>query len=265
MNLARAQVRAGLATPVGQGAELVFGPSVRFADASVPEPEIEADPLADELLPTPPALGLDPGAFDAQTHAGGFGRFQLSAVDRPANPRQGLRLAVEGGLDAGVSGPAQTYGTVLGELAAYVPLGITPQLTLALRGGAETRIGDFPFFDAAVLGGAGSLRGYRRERFAGRTAASASAELRAKLFDLNTYVLPLDVGVLGFVDGGRVWAGDPPDCLQDAPCFDVGGGGLQLGYGGGLWFGLLEQAVFNVSVGVSDEATLVTAGLGFAY
>ena len=218
--------------------------------------------------PPRPALALGADAFEAQTHAGGFGRFQIGAVDRPANPRQGVRLAVEGGVDVGVTGPAETYGTVLGEAAAYVPLSVAPQLTLALRGGAETRVGDFPFFDAAVLGGAGTLRGYRRERFAGRTAASASAELRAKLFDLSTYVLPLDVGVLAFVDGGRVWADDPcldPGVACPADVGDLDGGGLQLGYGGGLWFGVLDRAVLNVTVGASDEATLVTAGLGFAY
>ena len=274
VNLARAQARVGLATSVGQGAQVSFGPSVRFADASVPELDDVFEPEAgDERLPTPPALALGGDAFDPQTHAGVFGRFEIDAVDRAANPRQGVRLAVEGDVNAGVTGPAATYGTVSGELSAYVPLSVAPQLTLALRGGAATRVGDFPFFDAAVLGGPGTLRGYRRERFSGRTAASASAELRTKLFDLDAYVLPLEVGVLGFVDGGRVWAdgiGDPTcpgdpfaDCLFVDP--DAGAGRLQLGYGGGLWLGLLDRAVLNVTVGASDESTLVSVGLGFAY
>ena len=263
VNLARAQARFGLATPVGQGAEVAFGPTVRYADASAPEPLPLIPPSPPSDGPRPrlePARALPADAFRPQTHAGAFGRFALSAVDRAANPRQGVRLALDGALQAGLSGPAATYGTVAGELAAYVPLSVVPQLTLALRGGAETRVGDFPFFDAAVLGGPGSLRGYRRERFAGRTAASASAELRAGLFSLDAYVLPLRVGVLGFADAGRVWADDP------APEFDDDGPyGLQLGYGGGLWFGLLDRAVVTATVGASDEATLVNVGLGFAY
>ena len=262
VNLARAQVRAGLATPVGEGAEVAFGPAVRYADASAPEPEpLGPDPFpGGEPGPAPPALALDADAFRPQTHAGAFGRFAIDAVDRAANPRQGVRLAVDAAVQAGLTGPAETYGVLGGELAAYVPLSVTPQLTLALRGGAETRVGEFPFFDAAVLGGPGSLRGYRRERFAGRTAASASAELRAKLFDLDAYVLPVEVGLLGFADAGRVWADSP------APEFDDDGPyGLQLGYGGGLWFGLLDRAVLSATVGASDEATLVNVGLGFAY
>jgi len=133
-------------------------------------------------------------------------------------------------------------------------------VTLALRGGAEHLVGDFPFFDAAVLGGPGTVRGYRRERFAGRTAASASAEVRAKLIDLDAYVLPLGIGLLGFVDAGRVWADATP-----YPLATYAGGGAQLGVGGGLWVSVLDRALLNLTVGASDEATLVTFGLGFAY
>ncbi|MDT0631281.1 BamA/TamA family outer membrane protein [Rubrivirga litoralis] len=281
VNLARAQVRAGLGTPLGQGALVSFGPSVRYADASAPDlDDLDLDlgfdrPNGTVVLPAPPALALGADAFDPQTHAGAFGRFEVAALDRAVNPRQGVRIAVEGDVLAGLTGPAETYGAVLGEIAAYVPVAAAPQVTLALRGGAETRVGDFPFYDAAVIGGLGTLRGYRRERFSGRTAASASAEVRAALFDVSTYVLPVQVGVLGFVDGGRVWA-DTPECtdaLSPEACALVdfqgvdpdAGDGLQFGYGGGLWFGFLDRAVANVTVGVSDESTLVSVGLGFAY
>ncbi len=123
-----------------------------------------------------------------------------------------------------------------------------------------------------MLGGPGTVRGYRRERFAGRTAASASAELRIKLFDVNAYVLPLQVGALGFVDAGRVWADEAGSCgvascdnLPRLGAATYNGDGLQLGYGGGLWIGVLDRAVVNLTVGASDETTLVTFGLGFAY
>lgn len=252
VDLARVQARAGLGVPIGESLTLVVGPSVRYADPGRDELQVPGTPVGD----------LPEAALEGQAHAGGYARLAATTADNATNPRQGLRLALEGSGFAGVSGEAQAYGTVAGEVAAYVPVRQAAQVTLALRAGAEHLVGDFPFFDAAVLGGPGSVRGYRRERFAGRTAASASAELRAKLFDLDAYVLPLNVGLLGFLDAGRVWT--DTDRLELAQATYTGDG-VQLGYGGGLWIGVLDRAVVNLSVGASDEATLLTVGLGFAY
>ena len=265
-NLARLSARAGLGVSLGEAFHLVVGPSVRYADATRDSLQTASGPIA--LLPEE--------SFDAQTHGGAYARLAASTADNPVNPRQGLRVALEGSGFAGLTGPADSYGTVGGEVAAYLPLNLAPQVTLALRAGGEHVIGDFPFFDAAVLGGDGSLRGYRRERFAGRSAASASAELRTKLLDLDAYVLPLEIGALGFADAGRVWA-DTPTCTDIVsppeqcalislviPDPDLGGG-LQLGYGGGLWISVIDRALLNLTVGASDEATFVTFGLGFAY
>ena len=107
----------------------------------------------------------------------------------------------------------------------YVPFSLQPQFTLALRAGADHRFGNFPFFDGAVLGGATALRGYRRERFTGETIAFANAEIRTKVFDLSTYLAPIEVGVLGFADAGRVW--------YDRPAFTDPFQDVQLGVGGG--------------------------------
>ena len=248
IDLARVEGRAGLSFPVGERFRIDGGPMARFADASVPDVASVA------------TLGLPASAFEAQTHGGLFVSAEASTARASANPQGGVRLSAFGEALAGLSGPAGEYGRVGGEAVAYLPLRRAPQLTLALRGGAETLIGEFPFFDAAVLGGPGTVRGYRRERFAGRSAASASAELRAKLLTLDTYALPLHVGLLGFADAGRIWDADSP-----FPTATFDGDGTQLGYGGGLWFGLLDRAVLNVTAGVSDETTLVTVGLGFAY
>ncbi len=260
VNLARVAARAGVNVPVGARFRLTAGPSVRYADAS-------RDSLAGA-----PVSQLPDASFDPQTHAGGFARLAVSTADDLLNPRQGLRLEVTGTAYAGVNGSADGYGTVGGHAVAYLPVRLVPQVTLAMRAGAEHVIGDFPFFDAAVLGGPGSLRGYRRERFAGRTAATASAEARAMLFDLDAYVLPLRVGALAFVDGGRVWADEREPCgavdCSGRPRYNdatVNGGPVQLGYGGGLWVSVVDRALINLTVGASDEGTQVTFGLGFSY
>jgi hypothetical protein len=263
IDVARAQVDAGFGGDLGEGLRLVAGPTVRFADVS----------RGDSLVTTPlDALAAsDSDVLDPQLHAGAFARLSLSTVYGGVNPQQGFQFTGTGAYRAGVAGAAGGYGQLGGEAAAYFPINYAPQLTLALRAGADHRFGDFPFFDAAVVGGPGSLRGYRRERFAGRTAAFGGAELRTKLFAVNTYALPFTVGALAFADAGRVWSGSVVPafgCTPGDPCPDVDpdeGSGLHLGYGGGLYFNALNRAVLTLALGRSDEETLVTLGTGFSF
>lgn len=268
LDLARAELDVGLGGELGPGLRFVAGPTVRFAD-----------PEAPAFLPGGNAAPDFNTSSDAQVHAGAFGRLTASTADGVANPNQGIRLSLGGAYRAAVAGAgADPYGQIGGDAVAYIPFRLAPQLTLAVRGGADHRFGAYPFFDAAVLGGDGSfgastggasatLRGFRRERFAGRTAASASAEFRTKLFNLATYVAPFEVGALAFADAGRVWSNEVSSCgiINCMPLDLDAGQSLHVGYGGGLWLEILHQAVLTGTVGVSDESTLFTFGLGFSY
>jgi outer membrane translocation and assembly module TamA len=83
--------------------------------------------------------------------------------------------------------------------------------------------GDFPFAEAAFLGGAGSMRGYPTQRFAGDAAAFGSVELRQPLGQVRLLVRGR-LGVFALADAGRVWMdGDSP-------------GGWHTDYGAGVWF-----------------------------
>ncbi len=261
VDIARVQFDAGFGNDLGQGLRFVAGPSVRYADVS----------RSDSLLVTPVDVlaQAQPDVYDPQVHAGAFARLSLSTAYGGAVPVQGVRLAATGAYRAGVTGAADGYGSVGGEATGYIPILYAPRLTLALRAGADHRFGDFPFFDAATVGGARSVRGYRRDRFSGRTAAYAGAELRTNLFRLDTYALPLTIGALAFTDAGRVWAGDisvtcPVGTFCPQPAI-ADSNTIHLGYGGGLFFNALDRAVLTLTVGRSDESTLVTFGTGFAF
>lgn len=64
---------------------------------------------------------------------------------------------------------------------------------------------DIPFFQAANLGGSTGIRGYRNERFTGQSLCYVSTNLRWHIKDLKSEVLPLQFGLLGGFDAGRVW------------------------------------------------------------
>ena len=113
--------------------------------------------------------------------------------------------------------------------------------------------GDYPFHEAAVLGGWRTLRGFRRERFAGDAAVYGSAELRVPLSKF-AFILPDELGVLGFTDVGRVFF-----LGEDSNKWHVGAGG-------GLWIAPVNRSnTFTLVVAKSAEGVryYVRAGLAF--
>ena len=124
------------------------------------------------------------------------------------------------------------------------------RLVWANRTGFGATMGDeFEFFQAQYLGSNDDLRGYRRERFAGRTKFFNQTELRWKLANLRTYLFPASFGVFGFYDAGYVWVKN--DITSK----------MATGYGGGLWFSPLRKLVVNVSYAVSTEDKIPLVGI----
>jgi hypothetical protein len=135
--------------------------------------------------------------------------------------------------------------TAFGEMHAQgaVQLSLPARMLLAVRAGAKKVWGDFPLHEAAFVGGWGSVRGLREQRYAGAASLYTGADVRVSLGRLN-FVLPIEVGVQGLADVGRVWAeGESSDDWHR-------------GVGGGLWFGFLGPGnALSVIVADGEERT----------
>lgn len=144
------------------------------------------------------------------------------------------------------------YESIDGYAAAYLTVPIPKKPVIVLRGGGKKLFGDFPYFDAAFLGGSNTLRAEERQRFAGDASIFGNAELRFPLAQFP-FILPLDVGLIGFTDVGRVYVdGDSP-------------GGWHSAAGGGLWIGVLNPRTnFNILF-TNNKDRRVTTSIGFAY
>ena len=132
------------------------------------------------------------------------------------------------------------------------PLPMSP--VLALEVGGMKVWGDYPYMNAAYLGGANNLRGVPDDRYAGDAMVFAKSELRITLAALSS-VLPGQFGVHGMADVGRVYLeGEDSNLWHWA-------------YGGGLWFSFLRQhtPLISVTMATSDESTRVLVGLGFSF
>ena len=128
------------------------------------------------------------------------------------------------------------------------------RLVLATRFGWGKNYGNYEFPQAMYLGGTDNLRGYRRDRFAGRSMFFNNTELRVKLFDFTTYLFPGSFGLLAFNDVGRVWADG-----EDSNDWHVGNGG-------GIWLAPIRRVVIAAMVGRSKEAkALPRVTFGFQF
>lgn len=112
---------------------------------------------------------------------------------------------------------------------------------------------DFEFYQGASIGGNNGLRGFRNERFLGKTSYIQSSDLRLVLGSHNKGFFPVKYGILVGYDYGRVWLKD-----EDSNRWHQS-------YGGGFWLGAAELLSVNVNFFHSDDGNRFTAGLGFNF
>ena len=148
----------------------------------------------------------------------------------------------------------QPFGSVFGEVRGFLSVSGPASPTLAVRAGAQKVMGEPPFFEAAYLGGAGSLRGFRRQRFAGDVALFGGAELRVPLGQVSLFRHSTRFGVLALTDVGRVYYdGKSP-------------GGWHAAVGGGLWIqpsGWSTMLNLEVAQGSDGSRAYLRMGLVF--
>jgi hypothetical protein len=161
-------------------------------------------------------------------------------------------MDVAGAAFPGILDATTAYQSLEGSATTFFTLGFPNRPVLALRAGGKKLFGDFPYFDAAYLGGESSFRLDHHQRYAGDASLYGSSELRVPVVKFP-FILPLDIGLLGFADLGRVYVdGESPGGWHDAQ-------------GAGFWIAAVNPSV-NVNVlftNRTDKRTIVN--LGFTY
>jgi hypothetical protein len=141
------------------------------------------------------------------------------------------------------------FGGVGGDVSAYFHF--AERFVLALRAGGKKVFGTYPFHEAAFLGGPGTIRGPRKERFAGDASLFGNAELRLTL-GKAVFVVPGEYGIFGLADVGRIYlAGESSTKWHPA-------------YGGGMFFSVMDlSTVFSIAIASSEERIGVYFKAGF--
>lgn len=153
----------------------------------------------------------------------------------------------------GVSQSNNTFGQLWSEFSFVVNPGGNPILIIANRTGGGTYFGTADYFQQVKLGGPQTLRGYHTWRFTGRSTAYNDLEVRLKVLDFTSYLLPGSIGLIGFNDIGRVWsANDTSNGWHD-------------GYGGGIYIIPAELLLIQAAIGFSREGSLPYISIGFTF
>ena len=137
------------------------------------------------------------------------GNYNYSSFDRKINPTRAMIFDFNLGTRANLDEFDNNYGYLNTSLGFYNAISTNRKLVLKTDARAQFRFGDgYTFYQAANLGGNNGLRGYRTQRFTGQNAFVGSADLRYSFNSFKTGLLPLQLGLFGGFDVGRVWVKD---------------------------------------------------------
>jgi len=198
---------------------------------------------------------IDPPGFGDYVQAGLAAGLDADRRDHHLNPTRGWLLRARARWVPDLLDAPGGHRSVEGAVSTYLSAsGATLAPVLALRLGGRRVWGDYPYQDAAFLGGDEDLRGFLQNRFAGDAALYGNAELRLRLGD-SRFIMPGRWGVFGVADVGRVWFGGEASRVWHPAA------------GGGLWMSFLRQQVPTVAVALvsSDESTKIYVSGGFAF
>ncbi|RXK85861.1 BamA/TamA family outer membrane protein [Filimonas effusa] len=199
------------------------------------------------------------GSYDSATidqsklHIGGVVEFTSDNRNNKVVPQWGSYIRIRMVGYKGVNKAAESYAQLIPEVALYKNLDAKASIVLANRTGGTISVGKTAFYQSAFVGGQGNLRGYRQYRFAGQHSVYNNLELRVKLADVASYILPGQLGLTGFWDIGRVWERG------------MDSGKWHNGQGGGIYFAPVSLVAFSFVMGNSVEGWYPYISMGFRF
>jgi hypothetical protein len=225
---------------LGPRSTVRFGPVLKY---------FSTDEEPERFLATQPGL-YGTGNFG---EVGGALMLRFDSRDHPVVSRRGLLVEVVGSVYPAVWDVDNTFGEVHGQASTYLSVRTPLDPTLAIRLGGRKVWGRYPYFEAAFIGDASTVRLGRENRYAGDASAFASTELRLSLAKVKL-ILPATIGAFGLADVGRVFLeGESSDAWHGAV-----GGGISLSY--------LDRAyTLSLAIAESEERTAIYAQAGFGF
>ncbi|WP_350289914.1 metallophosphoesterase [uncultured Croceitalea sp.] len=196
------------------------------------------------------ALGRD----TQQDFFGIDAEYSYSNSDNEAFPTMGMSFTLHGGYKTNLSESGRAYGFIIPSLSFDYKLDSNGRLVLATKFKGHFNIGnDFEFYQGATIGANDGLRGFRFQRFNGKTAYYQNTDLRLSFRKRQTGLLPVTPGIFGGFDYGRVWLpGEDSDTWHNS-------------YGGGFFINGSNLISANFGLFNSTDGMRFAFGVGFGF
>ncbi len=198
--------------------------------------------------------------FDKQDFYGAEANYHFHNVDNKAFPTLGMEVSLLAGYKNNVS-TSKGFAYVIPELGFDYKLIPSGQLVFATKARGHFNLGDdFEFYQGAFLGANTGLRGYRNERFTGKSAFVQSTDIRWNFSNLKTGLLPIHIGVYAGADYGKVWVSNS---LVSDVAFNSND--WNTSFGGGLFVNVANMMTGNISAFNSDDGLRLAFKIGFGF
>ncbi|PVW15773.1 metallophosphoesterase [Marixanthomonas spongiae] len=182
------------------------------------------------------------------------GIYNYRSFDDPRNPTIGMMFDLNTGVTGNVNNLKRVFGFLKTRLGFYNSLTTNKKWVLKTNIRAKFNFGNqFEFYQAVQLGGNTGLRGFREERFSGKSALVGSADLRYSFNEFKLGLIPIQIGLYTGADLGRVWT---PDFDSEK---------WHNAYGGGLWINGSGGLSGSAGYFTSTEGARFVFGLGFDF
>jgi len=195
--------------------------------------------------------------MDRDTQQDFFGvetAYSYSNSDNAAFPTMGMAFSLKGGYKTNISESGRSFGYIIPSLSIDHRITADGRLVFATKFKGHFNIGnDFEFYQAADIGANNGLRGFRFQRFIGKTAYYQNSDIRYSFRKKRTGLLPVTPGIFGGFDYGRVWLPD-----EDSNVWHNS-------YGGGLFVNGSNIISANLGLFNSTDGLRFAFGVGFGF
>jgi hypothetical protein len=198
--------------------------------------------------------------FEGQKFINTEASYQFENKDNPVFTTMGMKTELKLGYTSNLEND-NNFAYLIPAISFDHKLFSSEKLVLATKLKGHFNFGDsYEFYQAANIGGnQNGLRGYRNQRFTGKNSFYQSTDLRLLLSKVKTSLVPLNIGIYGGFDYGKVWGEqrlivDPFSSKK-----------WSNSYGGGVFFNAANMLGANIAAFNSDEGLRIAVSLGFEF